>query len=357
MMSAPLPAHLALRCFPLIGVLTAWLATASAQDAVFSQYTAAAVYNNPALAGLYDGDFRFTANYREQWADRLQRTPIRTYAATAEGRYDIGGRDYFVGALNLLHDSGGPADFSVTQVGLGLSGQKYLAGGRGRDATYLGFGARIGYGQHQLDAGGLWFSSQFDTSSVQLVESGSPLPTSFAGNTRGYLDATAGISLTVVKQHYSYWAGLAAHHVNQPNVSFLYNADVTLDPRYTVAIGGEWLHSEELRILPLATFDLQGRSRRVMAGAATYYKPKLSDDVGFRLGIYGRSSADQEVGHTFESLIFLGQIEFSQLRVGVSYDVNVGRVARATDGRGAYELSIGYVPTSRRRHKVVCPKI
>lgn len=354
----PQPAlHHGIRGLLLAGLVATISARTAAQDALFSQYTAAAVYNNPALAGLYDGDFRFTANYREQWADRQLRTPIRSYAATAEGRYDLGGRDYFVGALNLLHDSGGPADFSTAQIGLGLSGQKYLAGGRGRDATYLGFGARVGYGQHQLDDRGLWFSSQFDTTSVSLVESGSPLPASFVGNTRGYLDASTGVSLTVVKQRYSVWGGLAAHHVNRPNVSFLYNAEVTLAPRFSGVVGAEWLHSEELRILPLVTVDVQGQSRRLTAGAATYYKPRLSDDVGFRLGAYGRTGSDQIGGHALESLVFLGQLELSQLRIGISYDVNVGRVARATDGRGAYELSVGYIPVSRRRHKVVCPKI
>lgn len=355
----PLP-HPGLRWLAL--TLAAALGAAGAalaQDPVFSQYTAAAVYNNPALAGLYDGDVRLAANYREQWSSSLGGQPLRTYAAGAELRYDLGGRDYFAASTNLLHDSGGEAEFARTQASVALTGQKYLAGGRGRDATYLGFGARVGYGQHRIKPTGLWFSSQYDTASASVGGEAGSFPASFTGSTRGYLDAAVGVSLTVVKERYSVWGGVAGHHLTQPNVSFLGNAEIALDARYTAIVGGEWLYTEELRLLPSLIAEIQGPHRRVAAGAAVYYKPENRDggDTGFRMGVYARTAAQSEGSDNLESVIFAAQIEFGELAIGISYDINVDPLALATDGRGAYELSVGYVLDNQRRHKVVCPKI
>ena len=52
-----------------------------------------------------------------------------------------------------------------------------------------------------------------------------------------------------------------------------------------------------------------------------------------------------------------GQIEMATSTIGLSYDVQAGNAGRATNGRGAYELSYAWRrPFSRAQSKVVCPR-
>jgi len=328
-----------------------------AQDPVFSQYTASPVYTNPALAGLFDGEVRLTANYRDQWSSVLGSAPIQTYGASGELRYNVGGRDYLAVALNLLRDEGGESEYTITRAGFGLTMQKYLDGGRGRDATYLGFGARVGYGQHSFEPNNLWFSSGIDTTSLVIESGPRSLPAGFATSTKGYLDIAGGINLGVVRREYSLTVGVAAHHLNQPNISFLFNSEELLKPRYTALIGGEYLIKDNLRLMPSAIYEVQGQVSRITAGGGFYYKPDVRGDAGFRIGLYARTANKFETGMYMQSLIVAGQIEFKRTTVGLSYDLNTGQVGRATDGRGAFELSLSWTREGKSRYKVVCPKL
>ncbi len=335
------------------------VATVQAQDPVFSQYTAAPVYTNPALVGLFEGELRFTANYRDQWASVLGTEPLRTYAAAGELRYAMGGRDYLAVAVNALRDEGGESRYTITRAGFGVTMQKYLDGGRGRDATYLGFGARVGYGQNSFDPNALWFTSNFDSLTVSINPDGSALPVGYVGSTLGYLDVAGGINLAVVRRDYSFFAGIAAHHLNSPNTSFVFDATETLAPRYSAMIGGEYLIQDNLRLMPSAIYERQAKSQRTTVGSAIYYRPdeRGDGDAGFRVGIYGRAANAYESGLYFESLILAGQLEYKAMTVGLSYDINMGALGRATDGRGAFELSLSWIRQGRSRYKVVCPKL
>ncbi len=328
-----------------------------AQDPVFSQYTASPVYTNPALAGLFDGEIRLTANYRDQWPTVLGSDPIQTYAASGELRYNVGGRDYLAVAVNMLHDQGGESEYSITRAGFGVTMQKYLDGGRGRDATYLGFGARVGYGQHSFDPNNLWFSSGIDTTSLVIEQGPRALPVGFVTSTKSYLDVAGGINLAIVRRDYSFNVGIAAHHLNQPNTSFLFNSEELLKPRYSALIGGEYLIQDNLRLMPSAIYEIQGQVSRITAGGGLYYQPEQGGDAGFRIGLYGRTANQFESGIYMQSLIVSGQIEFKRTTIGMSYDINTGQLGRATDSRGAFELSLSWTRAGKSRYKVVCPKM
>ena len=338
-------------------VLLCSTSVALAQDPVFSQYTAAPVYTNPGLVGLYEGELRLTANYREQWGSVLTGQPLRTIAAAGEMRYAMGGRDYLALSLNALQDEGGSSNYTISRAGFGVTMQKYLDGGRGRDATYLGFGARVGYGQNSFDPDGLWFTSNFDSLTVTINPDGSGIPTGYTGSTLSYLDVAGGINLAVVRKEYSLYVGVAGHHLNSPGTSFVFDATEKLAPRYSALLGGEYLIEDNLRIMPSAIYEMQGQGKRITAGSAIYYKSDNSGDAGFRAGIYGRMSSAVTSGMYFEAIILAGQLEYKSVIVGLSYDINTGQLGRTTDGRGAFEMSFSYVRQGKSRYKVVCPKL
>ena len=348
-----------LRCFQILSVLSLVILTTHvswAQDPVFSQYTTSTTHNNPGLLGLFDGEVRLSANYRDQWSAALGGRPLRTMAGAGELRYNVGGRDFIGLGVNVLQDEGGQARFRQTRAGVGLGMQKYLGGGRGRDATVLGFGARVGYGQNSLVDDGLWYSSNIDTSTLVVEPGSGGLPAGFTGTTRGFLDLGAGVNLAIVRRDYSLAVGLAAHHLNWPNQSFLYDQDQRLAVRYSALVAMEYLLEDGLRIMPSVKYDRQAASNRLMLGSGIYYKPDGEGDAGFRLGSYARLTNQLDAGLYLEAIVLVTQVEFKNTVVGLSYDINTGAIGRAVDGRGAYELSVVWTRAGRSRYKVVCPK-
>ncbi|MEO6760002.1 MAG: type IX secretion system membrane protein PorP/SprF, partial [Saprospiraceae bacterium] len=61
----------------------------SAQDPRFSQYYASPWNLNPAMTGVFNGRWRATANYRDQWNSFLSPVPFRTYSAAFETRFNV----------------------------------------------------------------------------------------------------------------------------------------------------------------------------------------------------------------------------------------------------------------------------
>lgn len=336
----------------MLSVLT--VGTLRAQDPAFSQYAANPVYNNPGMVGLFDGEVRLTANYRDQWSSVLGDSPLRTYAGAAELRYSVGGKDFIGVAVNALRDEGGQASLTLDNAGLSLAMQKYLGGGRGRDATYLGFGGRVGYGQMRLDPTALWYSSNLDTNSFAIDPSGISAGSVGVGN--AYLDVSAGLSLAIVRRDYSVQLGLAGHHLNWPNSSLLYNSELLLPPRISGLIAGELLMRNDLRMLPSITFDLQKNSRRIQVGSGILYRGRQGD-AGFRFGTYARLANDLVKPASLEAIVLVAQVELARTTFGLSYDVNTGQVGRAVNARGAYELSLAWTREGRSRYKVICPKL
>lgn len=333
--------------------LLACATAAYGQDAVFSQYAANALYNNPGMAGLYEGELRITASYRDQWRSTTGHHPLRTYGATGELRYDVGGRDFLTVSANVLRDESGEARFRYSGGGLGLGMQKLLSGGRGRNANYLGFGGRVGFGQHTIDPSSLWFSSQLDTSTLAIA----PERRDGVAPGRAYLDMSAGVNYAVVRRKYSYTVGVGGHHLNWPNTSLLFQNNKRLEPRLTAMASAEFLMDGGLRLMPSAMGDFQGRSRRITAGSGLYYRSEQRGDAGFRFGTYARLTNGTEADAVLEAIIFQAQVEINELTVGVSYDVNTGAIGRTVDARGAYELSLSWVKAKKSRYRVACPKL
>lgn len=330
-----------------------------AQDPVFSQYYTNPVYANPAMTGLFKGDMRFSFNYRDQWSSVLGNDPFKTHAVAGELKLTTNGKDIIGIGADMLRDVSGSSNFNVTRAGVNLAVQKQLSGSRrSKSATYLGLGGRVGYGQHRINPGSVWMTSDYDSIRVEVRPGATnSLPPNFIGTTKGYLDITAGVNLSIVKRKYGFFAGLSAHHLNSPNVSFFFGKEEPLKTRLSAFMGGELQISDQLRLVPSSIVDYQGNSLRTTLGSALDYTSREHGDVSIRAGIYGRFVKSVTGSLYGESAIFVTKVEMKNISAGLSYDVNFGHIASATDNRGAFEISLGYIVTRSRKNKVVCPKL
>src|ERR1017187_7236664 len=108
----------------------------SAQDIHFSQFNFSPLNQNPANTNLFDGDYRFVGNYKNQWPT----VPVRfnTVSLSAEMNFiTLKNNDRVGGGFLLYYDKEGDSRFTTLNAGLSFSYIKAL----GKNAHhYISYG-------------------------------------------------------------------------------------------------------------------------------------------------------------------------------------------------------------------------
>jgi type IX secretion system PorP/SprF family membrane protein len=325
-----------------------------AQDPHFSQFNAAPLQLNPAMAGVYEGQFRVGVNYRDQWGSVLGPVPFQTSSVSFDFRVYAFKEDYFAIGLNLLSDQAGEARYSMTQGNFTLSYMKKIFGGRGsRYDQYLIAGGQFGFGQQGINWNTLQFSRQFDG---QTFDPNLPNGELTADQTAMYGDLGAGLMwYGLFGKQRSAYGGIAFHHLNSPNISF---NGIEQDPLYmklTVHGGGEVPINRGLTILPSANVQRQGPSFQTVAGAALRFSTREWDEFAVRLGAYGRVAGRFDNSVLTDAAIIYTALEWHDWMLGLSFDTNVSSLSAISGGRGAFELSLTYTNPPARRKGMFCP--
>src|SRR5690606_39989194 len=86
-----------------------------AQDIHFSQFFEAPLLRNPALAGIFTGDYRVQGVYRDQWNSVTD--AYKTGSLNGEYKKPVGkSDDYLTLGLQLFYDRAGTVGWTTTQV-------------------------------------------------------------------------------------------------------------------------------------------------------------------------------------------------------------------------------------------------
>ena len=331
-----------------------------AQDPQLIQFYASPLQLNPAMTGVFPGQWRAVANYREQWSSILNTRPFRTISASFDAKIPAGRDDFFAVGLTALRDEAGKSNYTRSSVDLSLAFMKQMGGSRysGFDQFLIG-GAQLGFGQHSIRPDELWFSSQFNTVLEQIDESilsGENIQTS----SDLYFNFNAGLLwYAVFDDNKSLYVGGAMHHLNQPEISFLANGSGgALDNKITVHMGGEIPFSSKLSILPAVAVVKQGSSLISLYGANFRLTNRDWKELAIRAGAWGHLVKDVNGSLASPAVTFTTILEVERWNIGISYDLASNQLAPPTNGRGAFEISLIYYQKSGgRRYKVECPKL
>ena len=324
-----------------------------AQDPRFSQINASAIFVNPAMTGLYEGQARASLIYRDQWSSFLGQVPFRTFGASFDYRFYAMKRDFFSLGLTVMTDEAGDSRLSMNKILLSASYMKQLSGGRGyRNVQYLVAGAQLGVGQNSINWAALRFSTQFDGSGYD-----GSLPTGEnTGNLYNfYPDINAGLLwYSLLGRNKSVYAGGSIHHINQPDIALIENTTENMYSTFIVHGGGEFPLSREASILPVGRFMMQGASFQVDFGGSIRFTTRDFRDVALRAGVMGRLVNGQtSIGS--DAITVLAALEWDRWALGLSYDVTTSGLSAANDGRGAFEISLSYTHPASRRLGMYCP--
>lgn len=321
----------------LVAALALTIPTAQAQDIHFTQFDAVPLVINPAFTGGFDGQFRASAIYRNQWQSVT--VPYVTYGAAFDMPiiHDLSVDDYLAAGVQVYKDQAGDANLSNFTGMLSLAYHKFLGA---NDDKVLAVGLQGGYAENSIDLSKLYFGDEF--SNGTFTPGTSQEYHLGLGNSDHYYLVNAGISYSQsVSQNFGYTLGVAANNINQPNNSLekTENAETGLDMRFTGEAGAIWyIGGDKFSLRPGILYQSQASATEIIAGNEFHLvvgNPEFRNySTAVFLGGWYR---------TGDAAMVTGGIEFKGFRIGLSYDYNVSALNTASNGNGGFEISLRYI--------------
>jgi len=315
-----------LSLFVPILVLLICPAAARAQDIHFSQFYEAPLLRNPALAGVFTGDYRIQTTFRDQWNSFTN--AYRTGSLSGEYKWAVGQtNDYLTTGMEILYDKAGTAALTTTEVMPALNYHKSLSNNK---ATYLALAFMGGLVEKTIDLSKVTTNSQYNGTAYD--------PAILTPNVH-YLDGALGISFNTTfgeDNKNTMYAGASYYHLNRPKNSFYENPTVELDPKVVFSAGVKAIFNDYTSFSIQADHSQQGPASETIGGVMVSYR--LGDDPDnpdyiFNLGSYIRWG---------DAIIPVVKLESNAFTVGLSYDINISTLATASENRGGFELSLSY---------------
>jgi type IX secretion system PorP/SprF family membrane protein len=322
-----------------------------AQDIHFSQYYSQPSLLNPSLVGNYDGSYRLSAIYRNQWTSALGMYGYQTFAADGDVSLLEGylKDDKLCLGVGFFNDISGAAKLSDLTANLSLAYHKsFDKNGQHR----LSAGLQAAYLQNSITDP--IFGDQF------TGYNSTPLNASreIVAHSISRFDFNAGIYWrSNFKDRVKFGIGFALYHITTPDMSFTkdtitkaYDANSVIPRKYVVDANVEvfldvhkkWSLSPELLYLYQSPFT------QILGGLSTtyYFSSGFRNNNSFSFGLRVRAG-----GNTPDAIIPMANVEFRNIRVGFSYDANISGLETSTNNRGAFELSLVYVGESIKSYK------
>jgi type IX secretion system PorP/SprF family membrane protein len=318
-----------------------------AQDPNFSQFFASPLTLNPAFTGKFEGKYRVAANYRDQWP--AFKNVFVTNTASIDFqilRSKIPEIDRFgIGIMGLM-------DRTASGALRTNSGSLSLAYHKGLDEDgyhQIGVGFMATYTSRNLDVSKVKFEDQLDSRSGQFIL---PSLDVFNGATinASYFDLQAGILYNgSSNDKNNFYLGVSMYHINRPKESFKPGGFYILSSRVTFQGGIAIPVGEKAMLHTSAMHSVQAKATNTVLGAAV--SKMANDDETNPTNIY--AGAWFRFG---DALIPYVGLEFNNLRIGASYDVNISSLSTASQRRGGFELSLIYINRPPDAKGINCPR-
>ncbi len=316
-----------------------------AQDPHFSQFFSSPLTLNPAFTGKFDGVIRAAANYRNQWP-----TINRAYVTgTASVDFPILAKHipyndtWGVGFLGYTDQSAaGAVSFSYYSLSTA-----YHKGLDEDGFNQLGAGFQVTYSNLLIKTSDLKFEDQLTpfgfTGITNEVFNNSTLKSS-------YVDVNAGLLYTTsTSAKNNLYAGVSLYHINRPKQEFT-GINYDLYPRATFHAGGYFPVGPITTLHFSGLFSTQASAYETLIGGALQFiagDPDADNPTSFYIGLWERFGD--------ATIPYIG-LEFNNLRIGTSYDINTSSLKTASQSRGGIEISLIYIKHAEESKGLPCPK-
>ncbi len=322
------------------------------QDIHISQFFDNAIMRNPALTGIFSGEYKVGLNYRNQWASIAN--PYSTTVLDAETRVLINRTtgDYLSFGVGAYYDKAGSINFTSTEIYPTVAINKAI-----NDAhnSYLSVGLSGGYIYRSVDMASMTFSSQYQF--LGGFSAANPSGENTPYNNLHVWDVGAGVSFNSSidrENRANYYVGASVYHINRPKEVFNTGyTDVKLPMKWQLNGGINLVFSERWSFAAHVNWSQQKPSQEtVYGGLITYhtfssYQPS---PFAFSFGSFVRAN---------DAVIPTVKFDFGTVSLGASYDVTNSGLASGT-ATSATEISLmvrgKYIHRADPRDGIMCPR-
>jgi type IX secretion system PorP/SprF family membrane protein len=324
-----------------------------AQDAHFTQFYASPLALNPAMTGGFEGKYRVGTVYRDQWRGVLDE-PLRTFALSSDFRFtpkrQSVNKDAVGVGLMFYNDRVSTFNFNTTQIAFSTAYHKSL---NTNNTQYLSAGIQAGLTQRNVNYNALDFHDEFDGQTGYVIPTGEDLP----GNNISYADFNVGLNYTArLTPENALFIGAAMHHFHSPKVTF-FGSDTTGSKLYrkvSLSAAADIRITHNVSILPRLLVASQGQHLELNTGANV--KTRMGEYGAYALHLGGWVRPVRNVnGFGLDAAVVLAGIEYQNIMLGFSYDINVRSATVYRQGQGAFEFSVVYLG-EYDNDEVICPK-
>lgn len=326
--------------------------TASAQDIHFSQFYETSILRNPALTGVFAGDYKIGATYKSQWSSIAN--PYETAMISAETRFSVNEdiNDFISFGLLSYYDRAGSIRMQTVTVYPAVNYNKLI---NQEHSSYLSAGFTGGFVQRSYDASRATFNNQYQNNQFNADN-----PTGEQGFDPSitHFDLGAGISFstnTGINNQINYFFGVSGYHFTRPNRSFYNSELIRLGIKINVTGGITMPIGEQASVQAYANYTQQSTYQEIIAGGLLGWSsaPINSEEISFAIygGLFYRLK---------DAVVPTVKIRMKTYTLGLSYDVNVSKLRVGSGMRGGYELTLFktglFKAPGSERGTTICPR-
>jgi len=310
-------------------------------DPHFTQYYVYPAWLNPALTGAFDGQYRVSGIYRNQWGNISSpfSTPGISLEFTTEKNINVG-----VSVLNQTAGNGG-YNYTTAYGNVSYTGVRF-----GRNETQrITFGIQAGLIQRRWDRSKLTFGDQWNP--ITGYNPGSASQDLITRTSAGTFDVGAGIMYFDAEpgKKANVFAGFSTAHLTRPEDKFSANGEGKIPMRYTAHAGVRLTINEMFSLTPNLLYARQGTAQEKMVGAYATYKATSEVDLMLGANYRFEDAISPFVGFTYKNMV-----------LGASYDINTSDLGKMTNGANSFEISLTFIgrkATKTPEIEFVCPRL
>lgn len=299
------------------------------QDIHFSNWNMSPLNLNPANAGMYDGDGRLIFNYRNQWKS----VPVsyNTFSFGADFNLKkslIKGTGEALGLI-FNHDAAGDGRYSIMDFKVPFNHKFSFKKDSG---LTVAVGLLAGMSNVSVNPNKFSYDQQWDGDAYNAGLSNGE---NFARQSKMY--ANFGLGAVIQKRfgtRFMATIGYSIDHINQPNISFYNTPGVVLRPKHTEQLLLKYSFSNKAAVMLEYYGGQQQAFRENLVGLSYHYTIEPRTGTSINAGILTR---------TGDAVIATAGLAHNNIQLQVSYDYNYSQFKRATNGRGAFEISLIYI--------------
>lgn len=312
-----------------------------AQDIHYTQFHNAPFNISPGLTGIFSGDFRVMANYREQW-DGVAPFTTATVATDFKIRKPSYQQGFFSVGLGVNWDEAGLTNLTHVNAFVPVSYTRRLTS---RFFATVGF-ALSGH-QRRFSLAGVTFDSQYQDGTF---DPNNPTGEVVEGIRNEYLDFSMGINFRIqslasnnldypVQNRSKLDFGIGFFNLRQPNQSFIPGAEDRLPLRLSPYAFGTLMVGPKVDIIGRLSGQIQDQYLEALGGVGVQYflNTKPGQEISVTAGMQIRF---QDLSDSWAPML---EFRYQAWNLGLSWDRTVSAFGVAVGDQWQPELSLRYI--------------